>query len=112
MDIGTPERYLQATWDVLEGTVRTAVEATSPGVFVADSAEVAADARIGPRAVVSRRLPDRPRGRDPRIGPARRMQRRRRGAGSVGSILAPGAEVGPELAVDGAVAGRREKVRR
>ena len=38
MDIGTPERYLQATWDILEGRVETAVNATSPGVFVgADS---------------------------------------------------------------------------
>ena len=25
MDIGTPERYLQASWDILEGRVRTAV---------------------------------------------------------------------------------------
>ena len=24
MDIGTPERYLQASWDILEGRVRTA----------------------------------------------------------------------------------------
>jgi mannose-1-phosphate guanylyltransferase len=110
MDVGTPDRYLQGTWDVLEGRVRTAVEATSPGVFVADSAEVAPDARIGPRAVVSAGC---------RIGPGAEIRESVLLEGcSVGaearvrgSILAPGAEVGPELAVDGAVAGRREKVR-
>ena len=34
MDIGTPERYLQATWDILEGAVETLVEPTGPGVLV------------------------------------------------------------------------------
>jgi mannose-1-phosphate guanylyltransferase len=31
MDIGVPERYLQATWDILEGRVATAVRPTAPG---------------------------------------------------------------------------------
>jgi mannose-1-phosphate guanylyltransferase len=53
MDIGVPERYLQATWDILEGRVQTAVRATAPGVFVAAGCMVAESARIGPRAVVS-----------------------------------------------------------
>ncbi|MGV1049637.1 MAG: sugar phosphate nucleotidyltransferase [Solirubrobacterales bacterium] len=53
MDIGTPERYLQATWDILEGRVRTRVRATAPGLRVVPGAEVAAGARLGPRAVVS-----------------------------------------------------------
>ena len=34
MDIGTPERYLQASWDILEGRVETRVEPTSPGVLI------------------------------------------------------------------------------
>lgn len=53
MDIGIPERYLQATWDILEGRVRTAVRATAPGLFVGAGCAVSESARIGPRAVVS-----------------------------------------------------------
>ena len=53
MDIGTPDRYLQASWDILEGRVRTRVLPTAPGLFVDAGAEVASDAVLGPRAVVS-----------------------------------------------------------
>jgi mannose-1-phosphate guanylyltransferase len=53
MDIGTPERYLQATWDILEGRVETEVRPTAPGVFVGPGCAVADGARVGPRAVVS-----------------------------------------------------------
>ena len=52
MDIGTPERYLQASWDIIEGRVQTDVETAGSGPFVAAGAEVAADASVGPRAVV------------------------------------------------------------
>lgn len=52
MDIGTPERYLQASWDILDGRVETDVTPTAPGLFVDESAEVGAGAEIGPRAVV------------------------------------------------------------
>jgi len=55
VDIGTPERYLQASWDILEGSVATRVEPTGDGVLVDPAAEVAAGARIGPRAVVGPR---------------------------------------------------------
>jgi mannose-1-phosphate guanylyltransferase len=41
MDIGTPERYLQGTFDILEGNVRTAaVERIGAGVTVAAGAHV------------------------------------------------------------------------
>jgi len=53
MDIGTPERYLQASWDILEGRVATRVRPTAPGLLVAAGAEIAAGATIGPRAVIS-----------------------------------------------------------
>jgi mannose-1-phosphate guanylyltransferase len=52
-DIGTPERYLQATWDILEGRVATGVRATAPGMFVGAGCTVAESAKVGPRAVVS-----------------------------------------------------------
>jgi mannose-1-phosphate guanylyltransferase len=53
MDIGTPERYLQASWDILEGRVETQVRPTAPGLLVGGGAEVAAGASVGPRAVLS-----------------------------------------------------------
>lgn len=53
MDIGTPERYLQATWDILEGKVATEVRATAPGLFVGAGGAISEAARVGPRAVVS-----------------------------------------------------------
>jgi mannose-1-phosphate guanylyltransferase len=41
MDIGTPERYLQGTFDILEGNVRTAaVERVGAGVTIAPGAQV------------------------------------------------------------------------
>jgi mannose-1-phosphate guanylyltransferase len=53
MDIGTHERYLQATWDILEGRVASEVRPTAPGLFLGDGCVVAGSARVGPRAVVS-----------------------------------------------------------
>jgi mannose-1-phosphate guanylyltransferase len=53
MDIGTPERYLQASWDILEGRVETEVEPTAPGRLVAPGVEIDPEARVGERAVVS-----------------------------------------------------------
>jgi mannose-1-phosphate guanylyltransferase len=51
MDIGTPERYLQASWDILEGTVETELPGDG-GPFISEDAEIATDATIDPRAVV------------------------------------------------------------
>ncbi len=100
LDIGTPDRFLQATWDILERRVTTVVEdhLGPDGVMVAEGASVdpaatvrapalIADAarlepgcQVGPRAVV---------GRGCRIGERARVERSvlfadcRLGAGSV-----------------------------
>jgi mannose-1-phosphate guanylyltransferase len=109
MDIGTPERYLQASWDILEGRVKTRVEPTAPGAFVAAGSEVAESARLGPRVV---------------IGPGSRVAGRAEiqtsvllgecvvgeGARVVDSILSPGVSVAPGATLTGAVAGRDERV--
>jgi mannose-1-phosphate guanylyltransferase len=50
LDIGTPERYLQGTADILAGTVRSGVEAG--GALIAPDASVAADATIGAGVVL------------------------------------------------------------
>ena len=52
MDIGTPERYLQASWDILERRVETRVEPTASGRLISPTAELADDAEVGPRAVL------------------------------------------------------------
>jgi mannose-1-phosphate guanylyltransferase len=111
MDIGTPERYLGASWDVLEGEVRTRVQPTSPGVYVAGSAEVSPGATVGPRAVL---------GPGSRVGEGAEVRESvlldgcavGERARVVGSILAPGAEVAAEAELEGVVAGPSEMVGR
>jgi mannose-1-phosphate guanylyltransferase len=109
MDIGTPERYLQASWDILERRVETRVALTAPGLLVSSEAELAGDAEVGPRAVV---------------GPGCRLEQGARvrdsvlldgcvvGAGAhvSDSILAPGVVVPPGARVEGAVVGEDERV--
>jgi mannose-1-phosphate guanylyltransferase len=50
IDLGTPEKYLQAHFDMLDEKVHSAPHYATP--FVADSAAVHNGARVGPRAVV------------------------------------------------------------
>lgn len=109
MDIGTPERYLQASWDILEGHVETRVEPTAPGSLVATDAEVAVDARLGKRVVVSSgcRI-----GAGAELGESVLLDGCTVGVGArvEGSVLAPGAEVAPGAQLRGAVIGRNERV--
>jgi mannose-1-phosphate guanylyltransferase len=109
MDIGTPERYLQASWDILEGRVQTEVMATAPGLYVAAGTEVAEGATIGPRAV---------------LAPACAVAAGATVRGSVlldgctvaagalveDSILAPGVNVAPGATLADAVVGRDQMV--
>jgi len=109
MDIGTPERYLQASWDILEGRVETEVEPTAPGVLVAADAAVEASATIGPRAVVAPGC---------EVGPEAEVRESvlldgctvGEGARVVGSVLAAGVAVEPGAVLEGAVVGRDERV--
>jgi mannose-1-phosphate guanylyltransferase len=109
MDIGTPERYLQASWDILEGRVETRVRPTAPGLLVGAGAEVDPGATVGPRAVVS-----------PRCRVAAGAEVRESvlldgceiGAGArvSGSVLAAGVTVGAGAELSGAILGRDERV--
>jgi mannose-1-phosphate guanylyltransferase len=109
MDIGTPERYLRASWDILEGRVRTAVRPTAPGLLVAAGARVSDEATVGPRAVVSAGC---------EIAAGARVRESvllegcvvGEGAEVSGSILAAGVTVEPGASLDGAVVGRDERV--
>jgi len=51
MDIGTPQRYLQASWDILDGTVETELPGDG-NPFIDAAARIADDATIGRRAVI------------------------------------------------------------
>ncbi len=52
MDIGTPERYLQGTFDILEGTVETEVAARMGPGFASVAGDVESAGRIIPSALV------------------------------------------------------------
>jgi mannose-1-phosphate guanylyltransferase len=54
LDIGTPERYLQGTFDILEGNVATAVAERLGESYIAVSERVEAEGRIVPPALVDR----------------------------------------------------------
>jgi mannose-1-phosphate guanylyltransferase len=109
MDIGTPDRYLQASWDILEGRVLTRVRATAPGLSVAAGAAVDPGARLGPRAVVAGGC---------RVAAGAEVRESvllggssvGEGARVSGSILAPGAAVEAGVVLADAVVGRDERV--
>ncbi|HWD70388.1 MAG TPA: NDP-sugar synthase [Solirubrobacteraceae bacterium] len=106
MDIGTPSRYLQATYDILEGKVNTKVgarlnangmrllpEGGVPGriaapVLIADGCDIAPNARIGGRVVL---------GEGVQIGA---------GATVEDSVLLDGVTVGARTHISGAIISR------
>ena len=112
MDIGTPERYLQASWDILEGRVQTEVAArldgagllideaaavdaaaeVSPGSLIERECEIEAAARIGPRAVV---------GCASWVGA---------GASVFSSVVDDHCRIGPAATVEGAILAREVQV--
>jgi mannose-1-phosphate guanylyltransferase len=108
-DVGTPARYLQASWDILEGRVRTVVEPRPDGVFVAPGATIADRARVGPRAVIGDGCQVRA---DVRVESSVLLRGCRLGEAAriAGSILGPGVEVAPAASLEDAVVGEGEKV--
>jgi mannose-1-phosphate guanylyltransferase len=109
MDIGTPERYLQASWDILERRVETEVEPTGPGMYVDPGAEIAESAVVGPRVVISPGCTVEP-GAEARESVLLDDCSIGAGATVSGSILAPGVEVAPGAALEGGVVGPEERV--
>ena len=109
MDIGTPERYLQASWDILERRVATRVEPTAPGMLVAAGASVDAEASVGPRVILAPgcRIE---RGAAVRDSVLLEGCRVGKGARVSGSILSAGVEVAPGAELEGIVAAADERV--
>ena len=105
MDIGTPERYLQASWDILERGVATELDTrldqnglliaagatiaksaeVQPPAFVDDGVTIGPSARIGPRAVI---------GHSSTIAD---------GALITGSTIHPGCDIGPDAEIRDAI---------
>jgi mannose-1-phosphate guanylyltransferase len=111
MDIGTPERYLQASWDILTGRVETEVEGRMEGgvgvdehaevdasahvegpVLIDSGAVVGPGAHIGPQAVI---------GRDSVVG---------EGSVVVGSVLHTDCLIGDGARIEGAILAAGVKV--
>lgn len=109
MDIGTPERYLQASWDILEGRVQTRVRPTAPGLMIGAGAEVSTGAVVGPRAVLARGCAIAA-GAEVRESVLLDGCSVEEGAKVSGSILAPGVTVEAGATLADAVVGRDERV--
>jgi mannose-1-phosphate guanylyltransferase len=107
MDLGTPQKYLQAHFDILEG--RVGFEAQFPAPFVAGGADVDLGAHLGRWVVV---------GAGARVGPDATIEDSvlhagasvERGATVVGSIVGPGARVGAGCVLEGSVLAERASV--
>lgn len=108
-DIGTPERFLEASWDIIEGRVKTAVPVDRHGVLVDPESRIHPAAEIGPRAVI---------GPGCEVGPKARIAESvllgdaviGDGASVSGSIFSAGVTVAGGAAVTNAVLGRGETV--
>jgi mannose-1-phosphate guanylyltransferase len=109
MDIGTPERYLAASWDILEGRVETRVEATASGMHVAAGASVEERAAVGPRVVLA---PGCRVGGGAEVSDSVLLEGCTVGEGArvSHSILSAGVEVAAGAVVEGLVAGADERV--
>lgn len=92
MDIGTPERYLQASWDILEGVVETDVPRTGDATLIDERSDVSPKATVGPRAVVAAQCA---------VGPE---------ASVTSSVLDAGCRVEARAAVEGSILARGVQV--
>ena len=106
MDIGTPERYLQASWDILEGRVRTAAGARldGAGLLVEDGAQVDPERQRQPAGAARGR--GRGRGRRGGRGPRRDrppLRDRRAGDACPSSVVLSDCRIGPRASVHEAI---------
>lgn len=88
LDIGKPETYLQATYDILGRAVATSVSAVD-GIVVGSGCEIAADATVGPLTVL---------GDGVSVGAGSRVER---------SVVLEGATIGDRCTVTDSIVGPR-----
>ena len=131
IDIGTPERFLEANWDILEGRVDTVTRdrLDENGLLVGEGVEVGVPATLKGPAVIGARTEISPAGqarppcvlgRNCWIGPGAILERSvlfddclvEDDAVVVNSILGSGVSVGVGAELDGAAIGAAERVER
>lgn len=103
MDVGTPERYLEATWDILEGRVRTEAGSRLDGAGVSEGATVDPAASVKPPAFLEPKVSVEARavvGSRAVIGRASAIGE---GAEVAGSVVLRGCTIGSEAEVRGAI---------
>ena len=105
MDIGTPDRYLQGTFDILEGTVTTEVTARMGDRFAAVAGDVVSEGRIVPAVLIE---PGCRIGADSQVG-GRVVLERGVSVGEhttvVRSVVLEGATIGSNCTLDGCIVG-------
>src|SRR5262249_38673900 len=109
-DIGTPEGYLQATYDILEGTVRTEVARRMGKTFVCVEDGAPGSAHVVPAALIERgcRL-----GAGARVGGRAVLQRDVTvGPGTVieGSVILRGASIGAHCTLRSCLVGPEARI--
>lgn len=123
LDIGSPERYLQGTFDIIEGNVRTAVAERLGSDWLAIDDDTQVRGRVVPPAVLERRVQVAERahvgslvvlGEDVSVGPGCTVERSvvlkgseiAEGCALSDCIVAAGCRIGPRTRIsDGAVLG-------
>jgi mannose-1-phosphate guanylyltransferase len=110
IDIGTPDRFLEANWDILEGRVETVVGAgLEEPVMVGEGCEISSEADLRAPYVI---------GRGGKVGAGALIERSvlldlctvGDGARLMNSILSEGVTVEAGAELDGAVVGEGERV--
>ena len=77
IDIGTPDRFLEANWDILEGRVETVIsDQLSSPAMVGEGCEISPDAELRAPCVIGPELQRPIRCRDRALGSARRLHGR------------------------------------
>ena len=107
LDIGTPDRYLQGTFDILEGRIQTPLAqalARPDGTLVGDGVMLADSAVIGPRAALG---PGVSVAEGAHIESSAVLSEARVGAASTvrSSIISPGVVIGEHCHIEGSVLG-------
>jgi|ERR1039458_7174278 mannose-1-phosphate guanylyltransferase len=110
LDIGTPERYMQGSFDIVTGAVATNSRRNGSSTAIGARCEIATDARIGELVVL---------GEGVRVGAGASIERSvvlagaQIGAGAVlrGSIVGERAEIGPNVELkEGVVVGEDAQI--
>ena len=92
LDIGTPERYLQGSFDIIAGAVHSDGPARAGAPVIGEGCEIAADAHLGAQVVLGDRVT---------VGAGARIER---------SVVLSGAQLGPGCLLRDSIVGEHAKI--